>query len=68
LITFGHGTHACPGRFFASAEIKAIMAHLLQHYDIKMPEGRGRAENVFKPGGYGPKPEETVLLRRRKAE
>jgi cytochrome P450 len=25
-ISFGHGKHACPGRFFASNEIKIILA------------------------------------------
>ncbi|KAH8172384.1 cytochrome p450 domain-containing protein [Sarocladium implicatum] len=33
-INFGHGLWACPGRFFASAQIKVVLAHLLMHYDI----------------------------------
>ena len=28
-LGFGHGQHACPGRFFASNEIKIAIAHLL---------------------------------------
>ncbi|KAG6010200.1 hypothetical protein E4U21_007677 [Claviceps maximensis] len=35
-LPFGHGRHACPGRFFASYEIKMLLAHLLTNYDIKM--------------------------------
>lgn len=31
--SFGHGKHACPGRFFASNEIKLILAHLIIRYD-----------------------------------
>ncbi|CAK5282130.1 unnamed protein product [Mycena citricolor] len=27
--------HACPGRFFAATEIKAMLAHILINYDIK---------------------------------
>ncbi|KAL8957149.1 MAG: hypothetical protein Q9183_006136, partial [Haloplaca sp. 2 TL-2023] len=38
-MSFGFGRHACPGRFFASNEIKAILAHVLIHYDFKYPEG-----------------------------
>ncbi|KAF2646813.1 cytochrome P450 [Massarina eburnea CBS 473.64] len=30
---FGHGRQACPGRFFASNEIKVAMVHLLLKYD-----------------------------------
>lgn len=28
-LGFGHGQHACPGRFFASNEIKIMMCHIL---------------------------------------
>ncbi|RGP62351.1 putative cytochrome p450 monooxygenase lova [Fusarium sporotrichioides] len=36
---FGHGIHACPGRFFAANEIKIALCHMLIKYDWKMPEG-----------------------------
>jgi len=39
-IIFGHGKHACPGRFFASNEIKIILVHLLTKYDLKFPDGK----------------------------
>lgn len=35
-LPFGHGKHACPGRFFASNEVKAMFAHLVMNYDMKM--------------------------------
>lgn len=38
-IGFGHGIHACTGRFFANNEIKIMLCHLLMHYDWKLPEG-----------------------------
>ncbi|KAF4556517.1 Cytochrome P450-like protein 93 [Elsinoe fawcettii] len=38
-MSFGFGRHACPGRWFAANEIKAIMAHLLLNYDFKFPPG-----------------------------
>ncbi|KAK2765791.1 alpha-ketoglutarate dependent xanthine dioxygenase [Colletotrichum kahawae] len=35
-LPFGHGAHSCPGRFFAVAEMKVILAHLLLNYDVKL--------------------------------
>ncbi|KAF7777858.1 hypothetical protein Agabi119p4_3930 [Agaricus bisporus var. burnettii] len=39
FIAFGHGRSACPGRFFAVNEIKAIFAHILLEYDIQLENG-----------------------------
>ncbi|KAF4992095.1 hypothetical protein FDECE_13817 [Fusarium decemcellulare] len=38
-LGFGHGQHACPGRFFAAAEVKVALCHLLSKYDWEVPEG-----------------------------
>ncbi|KAI1330952.1 putative cytochrome P450 monooxygenase [Xylariaceae sp. FL0255] len=38
-LGFGHGIHACPGRFFAANEVKVALAQLLLKYDWKLPEG-----------------------------
>ncbi|KAI9159162.1 Cytochrome P450 monooygenase 1 [Paramyrothecium foliicola] len=38
-LGFGHGKHACPGRFFAANELKITLANLLLHYDWEIPEG-----------------------------
>jgi cytochrome P450 len=35
---FGYGRHACPGRFFATNEMKIILAHLLTKYDWKFTQ------------------------------
>ncbi|KAK7682140.1 hypothetical protein QCA50_014726 [Cerrena zonata] len=35
-ITFGHGRHACPGRFFAANELKGMLAHVVTTYDLKL--------------------------------
>jgi cytochrome P450 len=47
-LTFGYGVHACPGRHFASAEVKLIISKLIMEYDFKF-EGNvvGRPENNF---------------------
>lgn len=47
-LIFGHGSHACPGRFFANNEIKIILIELLRNWDfrftndIKMEGGKMR--------------------------
>ncbi|KAF8489265.1 cytochrome P450 [Russula emetica] len=40
-LPYGLGRHACPGRFFAVNEIKALLAHIVTTYDIKFEEGKG---------------------------
>ncbi|KAL6706273.1 hypothetical protein ACN47E_005563 [Coniothyrium glycines] len=34
-LPFGHGRHACPGRFFVSHELKILFSFLLLNYDFK---------------------------------
>lgn len=43
-LAFGHGRHACPGRFFVAHELKLIGAALLLDYDIKAIEERPKAQ------------------------
>ncbi|KAL6409164.1 ent-kaurene oxidase [Ilyonectria robusta] len=38
-LGFGHGQHACPGRFFAANEIKVALCHLIMKYDWKLAPG-----------------------------
>ncbi|KAL9615808.1 MAG: hypothetical protein Q9160_009241 [Pyrenula sp. 1 TL-2023] len=66
-MSFGHGTHACPGRFFANNEIKVILTYVFEHYDIKMPEGQGRPENLYHAEGIRPDTSKSLLMRRRSA-
>ena len=64
---FGHGKHACPGRFFAANEIKLFLVYLIMNYDVKLPEGMGRPANMPQAlGGVRPDPEAKMLMRRRK--
>jgi cytochrome P450 len=37
-LGFGHGMHACPGRFFASNEVKIALVFLLLRFDWKVDE------------------------------
>ena len=67
FLPFGHGKHACPGRFLVDFELKMIIAHVLRHYDVRFPdEYRGKrppnrwvAEACFPPAGV------RVCVRRR---
>ena len=38
-LGFGHGQHACPGRFFAANEVKILLCHLLIKYDWQLEPG-----------------------------
>lgn len=38
-IAFGHGEHACPGRFFAANEVKVMLCHLVMKYDWTLTPG-----------------------------
>ena len=35
FLSFGYGRHACPGRFFATHEMKILLALILRNYDIE---------------------------------
>ncbi|KAI5459113.1 cytochrome P450 [Mariannaea sp. PMI_226] len=68
FLPFGHGKHACPGRFLIDFELKMIMAYVLKHYDLKFPDKyNGKrpsnfwvAETVLPPSGV------KILVKRRK--
>ncbi|KIL86300.1 hypothetical protein FAVG1_10698 [Fusarium avenaceum] len=64
---FGYGLHACPGRFFASEEIKLALSHILLKYDIKPVDG-----SSMEPRRFGlnitASPTAKVSIRRRKEE
>lgn len=57
MFAFGHGAHACPGRFFASNEIKIALVHLLMGWEwafeekgAKRPKTRMRADQMLPDG------------------
>ncbi|KAJ7192474.1 cytochrome P450 [Mycena haematopus] len=49
FLSFGLGKHACPGRFFAVTELKLMLAHILQNYDVKLESER---EGVRPPSDW----------------
>jgi len=68
ILNFGHGKFACPGRFFASLEIKNILVRLIMDYDWKLLEGQGRPENLTAHEFIFPNPEATLLMKARSPE
>ncbi|OCH95708.1 cytochrome P450 [Obba rivulosa] len=64
-ISFGHGKHACPGRFFAANELKAMLAYILINYDVKFEREGVRPENKWISTAIVPDPTAKVLFRKR---
>ncbi|CAL1694068.1 unnamed protein product [Somion occarium] len=64
-ITFGHGKHACPGRFFAANELKAMLAHTVMNYDVKFEKESVRPPNLWFAITVSPDPRAKVLFRKR---
>ena len=45
-LGFGHGKHACPGRYFVTEEMKIILTFIILQYDFKYPEGQSRPASL----------------------
>ncbi|KZV74005.1 cytochrome P450 [Peniophora sp. CONT] len=55
FINFGHGRHACPGRFFAANELKCLLAHIVIDYDVAFEdESVGYPPNKCINGNFVP--------------
>ncbi|KAJ5113809.1 cytochrome P450 [Penicillium angulare] len=67
ILNFGHGANACPGRFFASLEIKVILVRLLMDYEFKLKYGSERPENLRAHEFIYPNPDAEILMRWRPA-
>lgn len=72
-INFGYGRNVCPGRFFASNEIKVILVELLLNYDVALgPNGEGVKEGYVRPKtmefgpNYMPDMKAKVWIKKRK--
>ncbi|KAF2125560.1 cytochrome P450 [Dothidotthia symphoricarpi CBS 119687] len=61
-LPFGHGRHACPGRFFVAHELKIIFAHLLLNYEFKPLANKPKATWVVR---FQVPPQVQIEVRRR---
>jgi cytochrome P450 len=67
---FGYGRQACPGRFFASCMIKAILSRILMDYDFKFENSQTgrRPANIYVGEHILPNMHLMVLFRKRKLD
>jgi cytochrome P450 len=63
-LSFGYGPQACPGRFFASNEIKVLLSYILLNYDVKLEDGK-RPENIFHDTMISPSKGTKLLFKKR---
>ncbi|RDB20448.1 hypothetical protein Hypma_012416 [Hypsizygus marmoreus] len=65
-MVFGVGRHACPGRFFAVNEIKAMLVHVLLNYDVGLENPGVRPPDRWFGTHSAPDPTAKVLFRKRR--
>lgn len=63
FLAFGHGKHACPGRFFVQHELKMMLAYITMNYEI--PYLAERPANQWIGSAVIPPPTATLKVRRR---
>ncbi|KAF4303967.1 Cytochrome P450 [Botryosphaeria dothidea] len=72
VYAFGHVKHACPGRFFASNELKVVLMHLLMKYDWRFAGGKqgveARPKTVVAVESFRPDPTVRLEYRARTSE
>ncbi|KAJ3559201.1 hypothetical protein NM688_g483 [Phlebia brevispora] len=66
FIPFGHGRHACPGRFFAANELKCMMAHVVTTYDIKLEKEGQMPQPEWFTYAVSPNRTAEVMFRKRR--
>ena len=66
-LGFGHGKHACPGRFFAANELKIALSHILLKYEFKLVPTCNR-EPQFQGLFWFANDDVQISIRRRKEE
>ncbi|KAM0545782.1 hypothetical protein ACHAPJ_011206 [Fusarium lateritium] len=65
-INFGHGIWACPGRFFASAQIKVVLAYLLINYDVKLKKDAEKPGQIHYGLAILPDAQAEIMFKARK--
>ncbi|EJF62111.1 cytochrome P450 [Dichomitus squalens LYAD-421 SS1] len=72
-LPFGHGQLACPGRYFAGNQLKAILSHIILNYDLKLSNSKDdgprpqRPSNVYLSLAILPPIGGTIQFRKRAA-
>ena len=64
-VVWGSGRFTCPGRWYASAMNKLIIASLLLRYDIRFPEGQSsRPPSIVRDGAMIPSPTQEICFKK----
>ncbi|CEG83561.1 hypothetical protein RMATCC62417_17462 [Rhizopus microsporus] len=64
-LSFGLGSHRCPGRFFAVKELKLLIVEMIMRYDVKTRTGK-RAKDFVLLGMTKFPPREPLIVTNRK--
>lgn len=62
-MQFGGGRHACPGRWFASHQIKMVLAAMIGRYEVRLKDGEGRPESIVFQTNQFPDPKAEILFK-----
>jgi cytochrome P450 len=65
FVGFGQGRHACPGRFFAAAAVKLMLAHIVTNYDVKLADGAERPADFVRMNTALPSRTAEIYFRKR---
>ncbi|KAL6720899.1 hypothetical protein ACLMJK_002824 [Lecanora helva] len=65
VLNFGYGKTACPGRFFAALVLKILFVKLLEDYEFRFLEGKGRPRNIQMHEFLFPWPWDRIEVRKR---
>ncbi|KAI6162548.1 cytochrome P450 [Pisolithus thermaeus] len=65
VLSFGLGTHACPGRLFAATVLKTMLAHIVMSYDVELEGGKPRPQSLRMGRSIVPNPTAKVMFRKR---
>lgn len=65
FLAWGHGRHACPGRFFASAVMKMILVEIVIRWDVRFEDGATQQDDFWVGDMCLPNREVEILVRAR---
>ena len=67
FLAWGHGKHACPGRFFAAVELKMILGFLIMNYDLDFEQPVRPAVSVFEAHRFADGKSKILFKRRERS-
>lgn len=65
FLVWGHGRHTCPGRFFASAVMKMVLAEIVMLWDVRFEDGATQLDDLWIGDVCLPNRQVEILVRAR---